>query len=272
MGDSMQNQGALHSINNSGGIERSVETRYARLYGMHRLSPDRNVPKWEEEGVWWKEWGITLRPQDIEGAQFLTLHPDADSPAQEKWAYDPRTRRTRKVVHNVYESSMGINFMVEDYSGFNGYLYAHTWHYQGEQIALVPGFLKGEQLTTGGKNKWYPITPWELRKVVIMEVIPKDSNHPYSKRRFYIDRQTFSVLYAFVYDHEGNHWRTLFHCFGNPKFYPENADAGVPLHIGNVWIDYQTNHASAWIADKLLYNRPLPPKMFTVKELMRRGK
>jgi hypothetical protein len=272
LGDTMQNQGVLHSINNSGGIERSVETRYARMYGMHRLNPDLNVPEWEKEGIWWKDWVITLRPQDLEGAQLLTVHPDIDSVAHEKWAYDPRSRRTRKVVHNVYENSMGLNFMVEDYSGFNGYIYVHTWNYQGEQIALVPGFLKGERPTTGGKNNWYPMVPWELRKVVIMEVTPKDSSHPYGKRRFYIDRQTFSVLYAFVYDHDGNHWRTLFHCFGNPQFDSENANTGVPLHIGNIWVDYHTNHASVWVSDKMLVNKPLPPKMFTVKELMRRGK
>jgi hypothetical protein len=272
VGDSMQNQGVLNSINNSGRVERSVETRYIRLYGMHRLSPDRNIPEWEEKGILWKDYVITLRPQDLEGAQLLTLYPDADTSAHEKWAYDPRTRRTRKVVHNVHETAFGLNFMVEDYSGFNGYLYAHTWRYQEEKVMLVPGILKGTRSTLGGKNNWYPLDPWELRKVIIVEVIPKDSNHPYGKRRFYIDRQLFSVLYALVYDHDGAHWRTLFHSFGNPKFDPENADAGVPLHLGNVWVDYKTNHAAAWVSDKILYNEVLPPKMFTVKELMRKGK
>jgi hypothetical protein len=114
--------------------------------------------------------------------------------------------------------------------------------------------------------------PWELRKVVIVEATPKDSGHPYGKRRLYIDQQLFSVLYAFVYDHDGAHWRTLFHCMANPKFDPENADVGVPLQVGNVWIDYETNHASVWVSDKVLLNRPLPPNMFTVEELMRRGK
>jgi len=272
MGDSLQTQGALNSVNNSGGVEKSVETRYARLYGMHRLNPDHNVPRWEKEGTWWREYSIVLRPQDLEGAQRLTFHPDANTSAEDAWAYDPRSRRIRKVVHNHYEASVGLNFMVEDYSGFNGYIHAHTWRYQGEQVALVPGFLKGTRPTFGGKNNWYPLIPWELRRVVVVEVTPKDSNHPYGKRRLYIDRQLFTVLYAFVYDHDGAHWRTLFHCLANPKFDPENADAGVPLQVGNVWIDYQTNHASVWVGDKVLLNKPLPPNMFTVEELMRRGK
>lgn len=268
----MHTQGVLTSINGSGGVERSVEARYHRLYGMHRLNPDQNVPKWEKEGVWWKEIILTLRPSDLEGIQLLGVHPDADTLAQEKWAYDPRTRRIRKIVHNPLEATFGLNLLTEDHSGFDGYIHDHSWRYQGEQVALAPGFLKGGRPTRGGKNGWYPMMPWELRKVVIVEVTPKDPNHPYGKRRFYIDRQLFSVLYAFVYDHDGAHWRTLFHCFGNPKFDPENVDVGVPLHVGNVWIDYKTGYTSFWVEDKILINQPLPPKMFTVEELMRKGK
>jgi hypothetical protein len=272
MGDSIQTQGVLNFVNNSGRVERGVETRYARLYGMHRLSSDGNVPKWEEEGTWYREYSIVLRPQDIEGAQSLTFHYDRDTSAEEAWAYDPRTRRTRKIVHNHYETSFGLNFLVEDHAGFNGHLHAHTWHYQGEQVVLVPGFLKGARPTFSGKNNWYPLIPWELRKAVIVEAIPKDPNHPYGKRRLYIDRQLFSVLYGFIYDRDGAHWRTLFHCMDKPKFVPGNADVSVPAYIGNVWIDYKTDHASLWVGDKVLVNQPLLPEMFTVKELMRKGK
>lgn len=272
LGSSIQTLGTLRSVNNSGTVERSVETRYARLYGMHRLGPDSNVPEWEQEGTWWREHSIVLRPQDLEGAQRLTFHHDADTAANGAWVYDPQTRRTRDVVDNHMETSFGLNFLVEDHSGFNGYLREHTWRYMGEQVALVPGILKGPQPTLGGKNKWYLTVPWELRKVVILEATPKNPNHPYGKRRFYIDRQMFSVFYAFVYDHEGNHWRTLFHCFGDPTFDPKNANVGVPLHMGNIWVDYKSNHASIWTADEVLISQPLPPKMFTVKEMVRRGK
>lgn len=272
MGESLQTLGTLRSVNNSGSVERSVETRYARLYGMHRLDPDRNVPEWEQEGTWWREHSIVLRPQDLEGAQHLTFHYSADSVRNAAWIYDPQSRRTREVVDNHLETSFGLNFLVEDHGGFNGYLHAHTWRYLGEQVALVPGILKGTVPTLGGKNNWYPLIPWELRRVIILEATPKDSNHPYGKRRLYIDRQIFAVVYAFIYDHEGAHWRTLLHCLADPKFDPKNANTGVALHVGNMWIDYKTERASVWTADEVLVSQPLPPKMFTVKEMMRKGK
>jgi Protein of unknown function (DUF1329) len=272
LGTSIQTLGTLRSVNNSGAIERSVETRYARLYGMHRLDTDGNVPEWEQESTWWREHSVVLRPQDLEGAQRLTFHYDADSASNGAWVYDPQTRRTRDVVDNNLETSFGLNFLVEDHSGFNGYLHDHTWRYVGEQVALVPGILKGTPPTLGGKNHWYLTVPWELRSMVILEATPKDPNHPYGKRRFYIDRQIFSIFYAFVYDHEGAHWRTLFHCFADPNFDPKNANVGAPLHMGNIWVDYKADHASIWTGDEVLISQPLPSKMFTVKEMVRKGK
>lgn len=39
---------------------------------------------------------------------------------------------------------------------FSGYLHGYNWRYQGEQVALVPGFLRADHLTFGEKNNWYP--------------------------------------------------------------------------------------------------------------------
>src|SRR5262245_27581101 len=81
MGSSIQTLGTLRSVNCSGAVERGVETRYARLYGMHVIGPNGNgnVPEWEQEGTWWREHSIVLRPQDLEGSQRLTFHHDADT-------------------------------------------------------------------------------------------------------------------------------------------------------------------------------------------------
>ena len=91
-------------------------------------------------------------------------------------------------------------------------------------------------------------------------------------RRFYIDRQIYSVFCVVVYDREGQHWRTLLHTFGDPADDPDNAEVkGTHLHLGNVWIDYKSNRAALWTADEVLVNKPLKPRKFTVKEMVRAG-
>lgn len=173
---------------------------------------------------------------------------------------------------NRLASSFGLNVMVEDYSGFNGYLSEYNWEYVGEQIALVPDLLQNTAPEFGGENGWYPPDPWELRKVVILDATPKKSGHPCGKRRLYIDRQFYSAVYACAYNHDGTHQRTLFHTFANPAFAPDNAGTrGVPLHVGNAWIDYLEDMANIW-SGKVIINKPINPKRFTVKETVRRGK
>jgi hypothetical protein len=273
LGDTVQTRGVLRSINNSGNVERGVDTLYARRYGMHRLDAKDNVAKWEKEGTWYREHSIVLSPQDLEGAQRLSFHYADDTADQKAWAYDPQSRRTRSIAVNLNETSFGLNFLVEDHSGFNGHVRDHTWEFIGEEVRLVPGLLEGTPPEYAGKNGWYPQGPWELRKVIIVDATPKNSGHPYGKRRFYLDRQMYSILLAFVYDDQGNHWRTLFHSFGRPEFDPDNKDAtGVPLHLGNGWVDYKNDSAAVWSADEFLVNKPLKPKQFTVKEMVRRGK
>ena len=273
MGDTMTTQGVLRTINSSGNTERAVDTRYSRRYGMFRPNPEFNVAKWEKEGTWWREHSIVMSPQDLEGAQSLTFHYAADTTNQKGWAYDPQSRRTRSIVVNHHAASFEASFLIEDHAGFQGYLHNYTWQYLGEQVALVPGFIGGTPPEYGGKSGWYPQSPWELRQVVVLEATSNDSGHPYGKRRLYIDRQIYSVFCVFVYDHEGTHWRTLLHTFGDPADDPDNAEVkGTHLHLGNVWIDYKSNSAALWTADEVLINKPLKPRKFTVKEMVRLGK
>lgn len=273
MADTYVTQGVLRTVNNSGRVERSVDSLFSRFYGMFRTNPENNVAKWEKEGTWMREHSIVMSPQDLEGAQSLTFHYANDQLNDKGWAYDPQSRRTRSIVVNHEAASFEANFLIEDHAGFQGYLRNYDWTYIEEKVALVPGFIGGEPPAYGGKSGWYPIAPWELRKVVVVECTPKGSSHPYGKRRFYFDRQIFSTLNVFVYDRDGNHWRTLFHTFGTPSEDPKNADiVGTHLHLGNAWIDYKSETAAIWTSSKIEINRPLKPRMMTVKHMVRLGK
>lgn len=89
---------------------------------MHRLDAKDNVPRWEKEGTWYREHSIVLSPQDLEGAQRLSFHYADDTADQKAWAYDPQSRRTRSIAVNLNETSFGLNFLIEDHSGFNGHV------------------------------------------------------------------------------------------------------------------------------------------------------
>ncbi|MBI3301479.1 MAG: DUF1329 domain-containing protein [Deltaproteobacteria bacterium] len=270
--DSLQNWGTTTVLNGSGTVERSTSSYYARMYGMHRVNPERNITEWGQDGILYKEYSVTLRPIDVEGAQFLRKRHNQDTAADDRWIYDPKTRRTRKIVYNPYDASQGYTYLSEEFSGFEGHVYAYDWKFVEEKVVLTPGVVKGQAVRLGGTCNCYPVDPWELRWVRVVDMVPRVPNHPYGRRRLYVDRQHYSPLFSVIFDKEGQHWRTFFFSFSHPDAHLLNPGLRVPMFAGNSWVDYKAGRATVWIPSKSAYNKPLPVQLFSVEAMMRRGK
>ena len=270
--DISQSWGTTSLLNSSGSVQRSSSSLYMRMYGMHRPDPARNIVEWADNGILYKDYSITLRPTDSEGAQSMGIRHNQDTVEDDRWIYDPKTRRTRKIAYNPYDASSGLTFLSEEFSGFEGHVYAYDWHFVEDKVVLAPGVVRGEAVRLGGTCQCYPVDPWELRWVHVVDLVPRVSNHPYGRRRLYVDRQHYSPLFSVIFDKEGQHWRTFFFSFGHPDYNPLNRGLRVPMFVGNSWVDYKVERATVWIPSKNIYNKPLPPQFFSVEAMMRQGK
>lgn len=264
--------GTTALLGNGGSVIRSSSSLYVRMYGMHRSSPERNIDEWAERGILYKDYSMTFRPTDSEGTQTMGIRYNLDTLSDDRWLYDPKTRRTRKLIYTPYDAFQGLTFLSEEFSGFEGHVHAHEWQFIEDKIMLVPGVIKGETAQLGGSCKCYPADPWELRWVRVVDVIPREANHPYGRRRLYIDLQHGAPLCSVIFDREGQHWRTLFFTFGDPQFSTFNKGVRIPIFVGNSWVDYKAERATTWLPSKNIYNRPVPPHFFTVASMMRQGK
>ena len=270
--DIVQSWGTTSLLNSSGGVERSTTSLYTRMYGMYRPDPKHNVAEWAEDGVLYKDYSITLRPTDMEGTQSMGIRYSQDTKEDDRWIYDPKTRRTRKIVSNPYDASQGLTFLSEEFSGFEGHVYAYDWHFVGDKVVLAPGIVRGEAVRLGGTCNCYPVDPWELRRVRVVDMVPRVANHPYGRRRIYVDLQHGSPVFSVIFDKAGQHWRTLFFSFMHPDANPLNRGLRVPMYAGNSWVDYKAGRATVWVPSKNLYNKPLPAQFFSVASMMRQGK
>jgi hypothetical protein len=270
--DSLQSWGVTSLLDASGVVQRWTYSLYMRMYGMHRANPERNVEEWEQNGILYKDYSITLGPTDVEGAQSMGQRHNDDSAADERWIYDPKTRRTRKIVYNPYDAFSGLTFLSEEFSGFEGHVSAYDWQLIEGKVVLAPGVVRAHAVRLGGTCNCYPVDPWELRRVWVVDMIPRVPNHPYGRRRLYVDRQHYSPLFSVIYDKEGQHWRTFFFSFSHPDVSKANPGLRVPMQAGNSWVDYKAGRATVWLPTKNVYNRQLPPQLFTVVAMMRQGK
>jgi len=271
-GDTVQYWSTNEHRTSSGSVERSERFYSIVQYLGHRPAAAESGSPREIQELYTKRYNLMLSPADLEGSQILTYRYDQDTRLSDKWLYDPKSRRTRKVVDNPYEAPGNGELLMEDIWGFGGYLHAYAWTFVGEQVVLAPGPIQAAAPTWGGRGSWYPVDPWELRRVYVIEARPKQSHPLYSRRVLYIDLQTDCLLYAFVYDHAGAHKRTFINVYYHPGFNPWDNAVGIPRYAAQASLDYQWERAGIFQVHKIFYNRPLTELRMGVAGLLLYGK
>jgi hypothetical protein len=265
----------MQSVNNAGVVTMQNQGRMQARYGLHRVGEEQNDPQWQERGVYMKATFQLLAPADLEGqVRILTVHDDT-ALTHEDLSYSPQNRRIRKSYANVLGLMGGGRYevLMEEQPPFFfiGYMQAYQWTYKGEQTLLMPGFLRAEHLTFGGKNNWYPNAAWELRRVVVLEAVPKAS-HPYGKRTFYLDAQTYAPLCVLSYAPQGEFTRLGLIIHGHPDFVPGARGTSIPVPMGATWVTPSRDRASQFIAIRPTFKEDDSPRRYEMMELLRRGK
>lgn len=271
-GDVVQIWNTFRLVPESGSADREIENYYVVAYGMHRPLTDGIDPNmWAGDGVLYKEFFHIQAPFDLKNSMSLKLRYVRDRYNDDNWSYSPASRKIRKIILKQDEASYDSGFLNEDFFGYWGYVRACQWQLLGTRRLLAPLGAKVASTTFGGRGNWYPVDPWELREMVMLQCTPTASRHLYSKRVVFIDRQTFTPVYTLFYDQAGKHWKTLFELYGNPQYSPGNEHVRSPVWIGESMIDYQERLGSMTIISKTLYNVPLPSDFFNPDRIMARG-
>ena len=275
-GTIMQVWNIFRLVDESGTADRVIENYYVVAYGMHRPkmdSSDGNDPNiWKEDGLLYKEYFHITAPFDLKNTISLKHRHVRDQAKDEDWLYSPAGRKVRKIIIKHEDAAFDSGILNDDYFGFSGYIRNYTWKLVGSQLLLAPVGVQAAKTTFGGRGGWYPVHPWELREMLILEGVPQDTDHPYSKRVLYIDRQMFVPVYALMYDREGAHAKTMFEMYGNPKFNPGNEHVRVPVWTGETMIDHQNAFGSVTEMTKIIYNEPMSVEFFTLNKIVARGR
>ena len=265
----------MQGVNNSGTVTMQNLGKMQARYGLHRVGDEQNDPEWQERGIYMKATFQLLAPADLEGQTRIIMQHDDTALTHEEMNYNPQNRRIRKSYANVLGLMGGGRYevLMEEQPPFFfiGYVQAYQWTYKGEQTLLVPGFLRAERLTFSGKGNWYPNAPWELRRVVVLEAIPIGA-HPYAKRVFYLDAQTYAPVCSLSYTAQGEFVRLGLIIHGHPDFVPGARGKQIPVPMGATWVTPARERASQFIATRPTFKDDDSPRRYEMMELLRRGK
>ena len=163
---------------------------------------------------------LTLAPARNAGDAFLLI--DYKNPVtnpRKAWRYFGGQRRVRRAPVLVYDTPIPTAYglrLVDSFDMFFGSPDKFEWTLQGKEEILVPynNFELGsgdisfkEILTPGHINPEF--TRYEKHRVWVVEGKLKDGErHVYSRRKIYLDEDTWTILVHDMYDRQGELWRS----------------------------------------------------------------
>jgi hypothetical protein len=165
-----------------------------------------------------------LAPFDAKGIAVLNYRykssdgPRAQARNDDTWVYVPSLRRVRRIsTAQRTDAVSGTDFTFDDFSGFFGIVPQYEWTCLGRKDLLAPtnsqvrAYPYSRDHAFGPYGLSFADDRWELRHAVKIRFVPKNTDHPYSKKDLYIDENTAEVLYSFAYDQKGELWKIIYH-------------------------------------------------------------
>lgn len=161
----------------------------------------------------------TLAPPRLAGNILLTHETvDQDRQPRSVWLYNPGQRRVRLAPNVAYDnpqaSADGMAVNDESFM-YNGATDRYDWKLLGKREMLVPyngyrisgtGFTDDDLVQPGHPNPAF--LRYELHRVWVVEAVLKPGvTHIYSRRVFYLDEDTWTVLMCDKYDARGAFYR-----------------------------------------------------------------
>lgn len=163
--------------------------------------------------------GYFTEPSILRGTIFL-VHEPVDQVAEQRsaWIYNSGARRVRRAPDLAYD---GINdgsegmVVTDQFDGYNGAPDRYDWKLLGKREVYVPyntyklsdKKLKYKDIITRHTIN-ADLVRYELHRVWVVEATLKaGQRHVYSRRTFYLDEDSWSVLAEDAYDTRGGLWR-----------------------------------------------------------------
>lgn len=152
------------------------------------------------------------------GAVLVHETLDQNKDMRQAWAYNAGQRRVRRAPNLSYDApiaaSEGIR-TADSTDMYNGSPDRYTWKLIGKQEIYIPynnyklthpSVSYKELLQPGHINP--AVTRNELHRVWVIEgTVRSDARHVYSKRRFYLDEDSWQIVLADEYDGRGELWK-----------------------------------------------------------------
>jgi hypothetical protein len=196
-----------------GTFVKTANTLYERVYFSHlapRAQEGGLLPLPEAKDVYYKEFSGFFAPFDLRGQVFITYRYNDPHRADDAWAYDPQSRRVRRVSVEVKEDQLGGSDQTnEDFYTFSDRIAQWKFKFRGWKDMLVVMDGKNDYGRYYGPNGDLPEDVWSIRRMAVVERISKRPNHPYSGVLMFWDSENWHPWMAAMFNRQHKLWKTI---------------------------------------------------------------
>ncbi|MFZ2269087.1 MAG: DUF1329 domain-containing protein [Azonexus sp.] len=270
----------------SGQVEKTLKWDFHFLNFMHRTK-DAPVPEItpNPSGIFRAIYTKAHEPSDLKNTQLLIQRFEDDNKLDDAYLYLGFQRRVRRLAQGqATDAFLGSDLMIEDFEGYNGRVSDMKWTFKGTKNVLLPMWNHDElKLATdmpaeadgykyvnfAGQGGCFHEGSWQLRKVYVLEAAPVNSNHPVSKRVFYMDVQLGNLNGANeIYDRKGELWKVFMVGKSQADHHlPVNKGAGIGIDDAFSMVDLQSKHCTTGQFKGQVDPKKNPPTLFQVQNL-----
>ena len=163
---------------------------------------------------------LLTSPPTSAGVYFLNFSMPDTSGGQRFWFYTPGQRRVRRAPEFAYDvptAAYGGVLFWDELFGFVGRMDRFDFKISGKREMIIPYnvFKHTNQATLneslGPKHINPDVIRWEKHRVWVVDSTRKDNaRHSYSRRTFYIEEDSWSIVATESYDNACNLWRVAY--------------------------------------------------------------
>ena len=262
-----RNQGALVDGRLGYAMHACSCSRYCYWAGRFDTPPVPAITP-NRRGIWRSALNEQFAPAEQRNFITLELQYLDEMKSYDSWTWNPRQRRVVRRATSAREDSGGGNdFCDYDSMGYDGPVQINRY-----RLLKTADFLMARHTDAAELQRQPDACLWsgsqrERCKMYVIEAVSKDPQFIYGRQVWYIDSESWQMLYAERYDREGRLWRALDQLC---SVLPGWQAAPVAMYTAIQSVDLQAIHSTVLRAHMRL-GVQLRPRLFAPYTLQKRG-
>lgn len=214
------------------------------------------------------------KPASMKGTRILSIKWIDRTRDSESWSWSSTTRKlVRKSTAQRQSTQGGSDSSSDDTQTYNSAISFMNYKYLGRKELVLARHQDIDQIKNGHQEGYCLFNGFirERVKTYVVECIHKNPNYLYSKQIWYVDPETWWILYADKFDRQAKLWRV----FDNPEYVAKSLYNGAIFGaIGFILIvDVQRLHSTGAFSNFKFgeTGKLYQPDYYTAKALQKYG-